>query len=75
MLFRVKNSRAVQTIVLLINFERNINMSDMFNVTPQMNEYFNSLPKAVQESLIQSGASANSLEELKAIVEGFSGNE
>lgn len=73
--FRVKNSRAVQTIVLLINFERNVNMSDMFNVTPQMNEYFNSLPKAVQESLIQSGASANSLEELKAIAEGFSGNE
>ncbi|MCM1286030.1 MAG: hypothetical protein NC213_06120 [Acetobacter sp.] len=50
-------------------------MSDMFNITPQMNEYFNSLPKAVQESLIQSGANANSLEELKAIVEGFSGNE
>ncbi len=45
-------------------------MPDMFNLTPQMQEYFNSLPEMLQESIIQSGAKINSLEDLKAIAEG-----
>lgn len=50
-------------------------MPDMFNLTPQMQEYYNSLPKAVQESIIQSGAIVNSLDDLKAVAEGFGGYE
>ena len=49
-------------------------MQEKFSLTPQMQEYFDSLPKAVQESRLQSGANANSLDELKAIAEGFTGN-
>lgn len=45
-------------------------MPDMFNLTPQMQEYFDSLPKMVQESIIQSGAKINSLEDLKAVANG-----
>lgn len=49
-------------------------MPDMFNLTPQMQEYFNSLPEMIQESIIQSGAKINSLEDLKAIAEGAAEN-
>lgn len=49
-------------------------MPDMFNLTPQMQEYYNSLPESVKESIIQSGAKINSLDDLKAVAEGFSGN-
>lgn len=49
-------------------------MPDMFNLTPQMQEYFNSLPEMIQESIIQSGAKINSIEDLKAIAEGTTGN-
>ena len=45
-------------------------MPDMFNLTPQMQEYFDSLPEMIQETIIQSGAKINSLEDLKAIAEG-----
>ena len=45
-------------------------MPDMFNLTPQMQEYFNSLPKMMQESIIQSGAKINSLADLEAVVQG-----
>lgn len=49
-------------------------MPDMFNLTPQMQEYFNSLPQSVKESIIQSGAKINSLEDLKAVAKGYTGN-
>lgn len=49
-------------------------MPDMFNLTPQMQEYFNSLPEMIQESIIQSGAKINSLADLKAVAEGTAGN-
>lgn len=49
-------------------------MPDMFNLTPQMQEYFNSLPEMLQESIIQSGAKINSLEDLKAIARGATDN-
>lgn len=48
-------------------------MPDMFNLTPQMQEYFDSLPKLMQESIIQSGAKINSLEDLKAVAKGAAG--
>lgn len=50
-------------------------MPDMFNMTPQMQEYFNSLPEMIQEVIIQNGAKVNSLEDLKAIAEGNGRNE
>lgn len=49
-------------------------MPDMFNLTPQMQQYFNSLPKMTQETIIQSGAKINSLEDLKAVAEGTTEN-
>ena len=49
-------------------------MPDMFNLTPQMQEYFNSLPEMIQESIIQSGAKINSLADLKAVAEGTAEN-
>lgn len=50
-------------------------MPDMFNLTPEMNAYFNSLSPAVKESIIQLGAKINSLDDMKAVVEGITGNE
>ncbi|HIW85467.1 MAG TPA: hypothetical protein IAA48_03135 [Candidatus Eubacterium faecipullorum] len=49
-------------------------MPDIFNLTDEMSAYFNSLPKSVQSALVYSGAKANSLADLKQLVEGFSGN-
>ncbi len=42
-------------------------MPDLFNLTPQMQNYFDSLPKNVQQSIIMSGAKMNSLEDIKAV--------
>ena len=50
-------------------------MPDMFNFTPEMNNYFNSLPKNLQETILQTGAKINSLTDLKEIAKEFSGNE
>lgn len=50
-------------------------MPDLFNLTPEMNSYFNSLPKNLQETIIQSGAKINSLTDLKQVAKEFSGNE
>ena len=50
-------------------------MPDLFNLTPEMNDYFNSLPKNVQETILQSGAKINSLTDLKEVAKGFTGNE
>lgn len=50
-------------------------MSDLFNMTKEMNSYFHSLPKSVQSSLVYSGAKANSLADLKQLVNNFKGNE
>lgn len=49
-------------------------MPDMFNLTQDMQEYYNSLPKAVQETIIQSGAKINSLQDLKTVADKFSNN-
>lgn len=50
-------------------------MPDLFNLTPEMNSYFDSLPKGMQENVIQSGAKINSLADLKQVVKELSGNE
>ncbi len=43
-------------------------MADMTGYTKEMNEYFDSLPKFLQESIIQSGTKVKTLNELR----GFS---
>lgn len=50
-------------------------MPDLFNMTKEMNAYFHSLPKSVQSSLVYSGAKANSLADLKQLVNNFEGNK
>lgn len=50
-------------------------MPDIFNMTEEMSSYFNSLPKSVQSALIYSGAKANSLTDLKQLVNGFEGKD
>lgn len=40
---------------------------------PEMSEYFNTLPKNVQETIMQSHGSVQTLDELKGIVEGLMG--
>ena len=41
-------------------------MPDLFNFTPEMNRYFHTLPKDIQEAIVREGAKINSLEDLKA---------
>ena len=43
-------------------------MADMSHFTKEMNDYFQSLPKFLQESIVQSGTKVETLRELK----GFS---
>ena len=50
-------------------------MPDLFNLTPEMNRYFNALPKGTQENVVQSGAKINSLADLKQVVKELLGNE
>ena len=38
------------------------------NFSSEINDYFNSLPKYIQENIMQSGAKITSIEELKSIV-------
>lgn len=44
-------------------------MPDVFNLTDDMQRYFNFLPKGIQEELIQSGAKVSSLTEMKQVVD------
>ncbi len=44
-------------------------MPDMFNLTPEMKEYFNTLPQSVKTDIMLSGAKLNSLDDLKAVAE------
>lgn len=50
-------------------------MPDMFNMTPEMSSYFNSLPKNVQSSFVYSGAKVNSLVDLKQLVNKMEGKD
>lgn len=49
-------------------------MPDLFNMSSEMNSYFNTLPDAVKENIIMSGAKINSMQDLKAIAEELTGN-
>lgn len=49
-------------------------MPDLFNLTPQMNDYLNSLPESVRNSIKESTAKINSLEDLKAVAEEMKAN-
>lgn len=50
-------------------------MPDMFNMTPEMSSYFNSLPKNIQSSFVYSGAKVNSLVDLKQLVNKMEGKD
>ncbi len=50
-------------------------MPDLFNLTPEMNSYFDSLPENLKSTIIMSGAKINSLEDLKQVAKEFSQNE
>lgn len=50
-------------------------MPDLFNLTPEMNSYFNSLPENMKSTIIMSGAKINSLEDLKQVAKEFTQNE
>lgn len=50
-------------------------MPDLFNLTPEMNSYFNSLPENLKSTIIMSGAKINSLEDLKHVAKEFSQGE
>lgn len=49
-------------------------MPDMFNLTQQMEEYYNSLPESIKASIVESGAKINSLDDLKAVAESLTEN-
>lgn len=49
-------------------------MPDLFNLTPEMNSYFNSLSENLKSTIIMSGAKINSLEDLKQVAKEFSQN-
>ncbi len=49
-------------------------MNNHFKLTPDMENYFNSLPLNIQHELVMSGTKAQSLDDLKAIVDTISGN-
>lgn len=50
-------------------------MPDLFNLTPEMNSYFDSLPENLKSTIIMSGAKINSLDDLKQVAKEFSQNE
>lgn len=50
-------------------------MPDLFNLTPEMNSYFNSLPESLKSTIIMSGAKINSLEDLKQVAKEFTQDE
>lgn len=50
-------------------------MPDLFNLTPEMNSYFNSLSENLKSTIIMSGAKINSLEDLKQVAKEFTQDE
>ncbi len=40
----------------------------------EMQQYFNTLPKTVQETIVQSHKAVDTVEELKSLAEGLMGN-
>ena len=50
-------------------------MPDLFNLTPEMRKYFDTLPNSVREEIMRGGAKINSLEDLKAAAKECADNE
>lgn len=50
-------------------------MPDLFNFTPEMQSYFDSLPPMVQENIAQSSAKINSVADLEAIAKTLCGKD
>lgn len=50
-------------------------MPDLFNFTPEMQAYFDTLPPMVQENIAQSSAKINSVADLEAIVDTLCGTD
>lgn len=48
-------------------------MPDLFNFSPEMQSYFDSLPPMVQENIAQSGAKLNSLADMQAVADSLRG--
>lgn len=48
-------------------------MPDLFNFSPEMQAYFDTLPPMVQENIAQSSAKLNSLEDMKAVADTIRG--
>lgn len=46
-------------------------MPDIFNFTPEMENYFSTLPVYVQENIKQSNQKINSLEDLRTVSENL----
>lgn len=49
-------------------------MPNTFDLTDEMQNYFNSLPKNIQQELVLSDASINSLVDMKAVVDALTGD-
>ncbi len=47
-------------------------MPDLFNLSDDMQQYFDSLPKNIQQTIVMSGAKINSLQDMKTVVKSFS---
>lgn len=65
---RIKTNNKLLSVYTNYKNERSFLMPYKDNFSAEMNNYFNSLPKYIQENIVQSGAKINSLEELKNIV-------
>lgn len=50
-------------------------MPDLFNFSPEMQSYFDTLPPMVQENIAQSSAKVNSLADLQAIADALCGTD
>ena len=48
-------------------------MPDMFNFSDEMKNYFNTLPQAVQEAMMQSGVQISNVADMQALVQNLQG--
>lgn len=46
-------------------------MPDMFNFSDEMTNYFNTLPKVVQETIMQSGVQISNVADMQALVQNI----
>lgn len=46
-------------------------MPDLFNFSDEMKNYFNTLPKSVQETMMQSGVQLSNVADMQALVKNL----